>query len=41
VNLNERMAAYRASGWNGYREDAPPYTQEEIAAERRRWMEFN
>ena len=34
-----RGAAYRQSGWTSFDENAPPYTAEEIAAERARYGE--
>jgi hypothetical protein len=34
VNVAERGAAYRASGWNGFDEAAEPYADREIEAER-------
>ncbi len=34
-----RGAAYRESGWTSFDENAPPYTAEEIAAERARYGE--
>lgn len=34
-----RGAAYRAGGWTSFDENAPPYTAEEIAAERARYRD--
>ncbi len=33
-----RGAVYRESGWTSFDENAPPYTPEEVAAERRRYI---
>lgn len=33
-----RGEAYRESGWTSFDENAPPYTPEEVAAERRRYI---
>ena len=34
VDPDVRGAAYRESGWNSFDENAPPYTPEQVAAER-------
>jgi heat induced stress protein YflT len=39
VDPEMRGAAYRESGWSSFDENAPPYTPEEIAAERARYQE--
>ena len=37
VDVAARGAAYRASGWKRFDENAPPYTDKEIEVERARW----
>jgi len=37
VDIASRRAAYRQSGWTGFDESAPPYTDEEVIAERARY----
>jgi hypothetical protein len=38
VDPDVRGAAYRESGWNSFDENAPPYTPEQVAAERARYI---
>jgi hypothetical protein len=38
VDPTIRGAAYRESGWTSFDESAPPYTSEQVAAERRRYV---
>lgn len=38
VDVNARAQAYREDGWSRFDEDAAPYTDEEIEAERMRWV---
>lgn len=38
VDPDVRGAAYRESGWNSFDESAPPYTPEQVAAERARYI---
>jgi hypothetical protein len=38
VDIASRGAAYRQSGWTRFDADAPPYTEEEIIAERSRYI---
>ncbi len=37
VDADARGRAYRETGWSSFDENAPPYTREEIAAERERY----
>lgn len=38
VNVAERRRQYEGSGWTRFDENAPSYTEAEIAAERDKWM---
>ncbi|MFK8251264.1 hypothetical protein [Ancylobacter terrae] len=38
VDYQARGSAYRAAGWNRFDADAPPYTADEIARERQRYL---
>jgi hypothetical protein len=38
VNRDERTAAYRQGGWTSFDEKAPPYTADQVAAERARYF---
>ncbi|MFK8251272.1 hypothetical protein [Ancylobacter terrae] len=38
VDCRARGSAYRAAGWNRFDADAPPYTADEIARERQRYL---
>jgi len=38
VDTTARGRAYRDSGWTGYDESAAPYTRDEVAAERQRYL---
>jgi hypothetical protein len=40
VNINERMAEWRAGGWTGYDVNAEPYTEQDIARERARGQDY-
>jgi len=37
VDLQARRASYAEEGWTGFEPDAPPFTPDEVAAERRRY----
>ena len=37
VDVESRREAYRSSGWNQFDPDAPPYTSDQVRAERDRW----
>jgi len=41
INVNERAATWKQTGWTGYTKDAKPYTAEEIKAERSRYLATN
>jgi hypothetical protein len=38
VDPTVRGAVYREAGWNSFDENAPPYTAEQVAAERARYI---
>ena len=39
VDPDVRGAAYRQSGWTAFDEKAPPYTSDQVTAERARYIE--
>lgn len=38
VDMNRRVESWRGSGWTGFDETLPAYTQDEVDAERRRYL---
>jgi len=39
VDAEARNKEYRQSGWTAFDEKAPPYTSDQVAAERARYIE--